>query len=51
VAVLSPEQQAALQASDKGEMSVSVVVTDEAGVNPVECEFIWAWTPSGPRKR
>ena len=51
VAVLSAEQQAALQASDKGEMSVSVVVTDEAGVNPVECEFIWAWIPSGPRKR
>jgi acyl-coenzyme A thioesterase PaaI-like protein len=51
VAVLSAEQQAALQASDKGEVSVSVVVTDEAGVNPVECEFIWAWIPSGPRKR
>jgi acyl-coenzyme A thioesterase PaaI-like protein len=41
----------ALQASDKGEVNVSVVVTDEAGVNPVECEFIWAWIPSGPRTR
>jgi len=51
VAVLTPEQRAALQASDKGELNVSVVVTDEAGVNPVECEFIWAWIPSGPRKR
>ena len=46
VAVLSPEQRAALQASDKGEVNVSVVVTDEAGVQPVECEFIWAWVPS-----
>ena len=50
VATLSDEQRAAMQASDKGEVKVPVVVTDEAGVNPVECEFIWAWTPSGPRK-
>jgi len=51
VAELTADQQAAMQASDKGELSVSVVVTDDAGVNPVECEFIWAWIPSGPRKR
>ncbi|NTV86968.1 MAG: DUF4442 domain-containing protein [Burkholderiaceae bacterium] len=51
VAELTADQQAAMQASDKGELNVSVVVTDEAGVNPVECEFIWAWIPSGPRKR
>lgn len=50
VAMLTDEQRAALQASDKGEVSVAVTVTDEAGVNPVECEFIWAWTPSGPRR-
>jgi hypothetical protein len=36
--------------SDKGEVTVPVTVTDEAGVNPVECEFVWAWIPSGPRK-
>ena len=46
VAVLTPEQRAALQASDKGEVNVSVIVTDEAGIQPVECEFIWAWVPS-----
>lgn len=51
VAELTPDQEVAMQASDKGELSVSVVVTDDAGVNPVECEFIWAWIPSGPRKR
>jgi acyl-coenzyme A thioesterase PaaI-like protein len=51
VAELTSDQQVAMQASDKGELRVSVVVTDEAGVNPVECEFIWAWIPSGPRKR
>lgn len=46
VATLSPAQRAALQASDKGEVNVSVVMTDEAGAHPVECEFIWAWVPS-----
>lgn len=46
VAQLTPEQRAAMQASDKGEVQVKVTVTDEAGVEPVECEFTWAWVPS-----
>ncbi len=50
VANLTDEQRAAMQASDKGEVNVAVTVTDEAGVNPVECEFVWAWIPAGPRK-
>jgi acyl-coenzyme A thioesterase PaaI-like protein len=50
VATLSDEQRAAMLASDKGEVTVPVTVTDEAGVNPVECEFVWAWIPSSPRK-
>jgi len=50
VATLSDEQRALMQASDKGEVNVSVLVTDEAGVHPVECEFVWAWIPSGSRK-
>ncbi len=50
VATLSDEQRAAMQASDKGEVTVIAIVTDEAGINPVECEFVWAWIPSGPRK-
>ena len=50
VATLSDAQRELMQASDKGEVSVAVTVTDEAGVNPVECEFVWAWIPSGPRK-
>lgn len=49
VAVLTPAQQALMQASDRGEVTVAVTVTDEAGIQPVECEFTWAWTPSGPR--
>jgi acyl-coenzyme A thioesterase PaaI-like protein len=46
VATLTPEQRAAMQASDRGEVNVAVIVTDEAGVNPVECEFVWAWIPA-----
>jgi hypothetical protein len=49
VAILTPDQQALMQASDKGELKVHVTVTDEAGVEPVECEFTWAWMPSSPR--
>ncbi|MES2977157.1 MAG: DUF4442 domain-containing protein [Pseudomonadota bacterium] len=50
VATISAAQRAELQASPKGEIRVPVVVTDEAGVEPVECEFTWAWIPSAPRK-
>lgn len=46
VATLSPAQREALQASDRGEVQVQVIVTDEAGVEPVECEFTWAWVPA-----
>ena len=35
-----------MQASDKGEVQVAVTVTDEAGVEPVECVFTWAWVSS-----
>ena len=44
-------QQESMRASDKGEVTVQVTVTDEAGTQPVECEFTWAWIPSGPPKR
>ena len=50
VATLSAEQRALMQASDKGEVNVLVTVTDEVGVQPVECEFVWAWIPSGYRR-
>ncbi len=50
VAILTPEQQDLMRSSDKGEVNVQVTVTDEAGVEPVECQFTWAWIPSGPRK-
>ena len=50
VATLTPEQQQALHSTDKGEVTVKVVVTDEAGIEPVECEFVWAWVPNRPRQ-
>ena len=50
VATLTPAQQQALRDSDKGEVTVKVVVTDEAGVEPVKCEFVWAWVPARPRQ-
>ena len=50
VATLTDEQRALMQASDKGEARVAVTVIDETGGHPVECEFVWAWIPSGPRK-
>ena len=50
VAVLTDAQRALMQKSDKGEVTVAVQVTDESGNEPIECEFIWAWIPSGPRK-
>jgi Domain of unknown function (DUF4442) len=49
VATLTDEQRASMQTSDKGEINVAVTVTDEAGVHPVECEFVWAWIPAASR--
>jgi acyl-coenzyme A thioesterase PaaI-like protein len=46
VATLTPEQRALIKSTDKGEVSVSVVVTDEANIHPIECESIWAWIPN-----
>lgn len=45
VATLSAEQREILQSDTKGEVNVAVTVTDEAGEQPIECEFVWAWIP------
>lgn len=50
VAVLSDEQRAHMLQADKGEVRIAVQVTDASGTQPIECEFIWAWIPSGPRE-
>ncbi|MBC7919180.1 MAG: DUF4442 domain-containing protein [Rhodoferax sp.] len=46
VATLSDAQRALMQQSDKGEVSVTVQVSDESGEQPIQCEFIWAWIPT-----
>ncbi|MGB8856923.1 MAG: DUF4442 domain-containing protein [Burkholderiales bacterium] len=46
VATLTDEQIRQIQAADKGEVTVSVKVVDEAGVEPIQCEMIWAWIPA-----
>lgn len=43
VATLTPEQINAIHTQDKGEVLVKVVVTDEAGIEPIACEMLWAW--------
>jgi acyl-coenzyme A thioesterase PaaI-like protein len=42
-AVLTPEQIEAIRSQDRGEVAVSVTVTDEAGIEPIRCEMVWAW--------
>jgi acyl-coenzyme A thioesterase PaaI-like protein len=44
-ASLTAEQIEQIRTTEKGEVRVEVKVTDEAGVEPVICEMIWAWTP------
>ncbi len=45
VAELTLEQIEAIASTEKGEARVKVSVTDEAGVEPIACEMVWAWTP------
>ncbi|MEK5751963.1 DUF4442 domain-containing protein [Acinetobacter variabilis] len=43
VATLTPEQQELMQSSEKGETLVQVIVSDESGEAPIQCEMLWAW--------
>ena len=45
VAWLTDEQIEMLKTQEKGEVTVNVKVTDAMGVEPIECEMIWAWVP------
>lgn len=51
VATLTPEQQALMQSSDKGETLVQVIVTDESGEAPIQCEMLWAWLAKSQLKK
>ncbi|TDR71658.1 DUF4442 domain-containing protein [Paludibacterium purpuratum] len=45
VATLRPEQIAAVHQEEKGNTQVEVLVTDESGGAPIQCEMVWAWVP------
>ena len=45
VATLTDAQVAQMKEQEKGEVMVAVTITDEAGVEPVVCEMLWAWVP------
>lgn len=44
-AQLSLEQQRFIAEHDKAELSIPVTVVDDAGVEAIRCEMIWAWLP------
>lgn len=43
VATLTREQVDLIRSTPKGEVLVSVIVTDESGAEPIRCEMLWAW--------
>ena len=43
VATLTAEQIKEIETTDKGETTVAVTITDEAGQEPVKGEMVWAW--------
>ena len=47
---LTESQRATMARDSKGEVTVAVTVTDEAGIEPIECEFVWAWVPKEKRQ-
>lgn len=44
-ASLNEEQQLHIANSEKGDVVITVKVTDESGEEPVLCEVCWAWVP------
>lgn len=44
VATLSDEDVARIQSEDRGEVTVPVIITDEANVEPIKASMTWAWT-------
>jgi hypothetical protein len=44
-ATLSEEQIAYVLETEKGEMIIPVIITDETGAEPIKVEALWAWIP------
>lgn len=45
VATIDPADLERIAADPKGDVAVQVSVHDDAGAQPVTCEFVWAWVP------
>lgn len=45
VATLTDQQLNQISLNDKGDMTIGVLITDESGQAPIECEMNWAWVP------
>jgi acyl-coenzyme A thioesterase PaaI-like protein len=45
VATVPAAELERMRTTEKGEVTVAVTVTDDAGVEPIVCEMVWAWTP------
>lgn len=43
VASITAEQILLIEQQDKGELMIPVIITDESGQAPIECEMEWAW--------
>lgn len=43
VATIRQEQIELVKSTEKGEVKIDVVVTDETGIEPVKVEAVWAW--------
>lgn len=43
VAQLNSEQMTLMEQQEKGDIIVPVIITDESGQQPLECEMEWAW--------
>lgn len=48
---LTPEQQQKIANTPKGDIMVSVKITDESGQSPIECEACWAWISKDKLKK
>lgn len=44
-ATLTDTQRQSIATEPKGDVVVQCRVTDEAGVEPIQCEMTWAWVP------
>lgn len=45
VATLTEEQRTRMRSEERGNVTVEVHATDESGMEPIQCEMVWAWIP------